>query len=78
MAKKARETSEPKPIDLSHDKLLDSAAAAEALGISKYTINNWRARGTGPRYVRLGDRVLYPMKSLNEFVNSHVVDVSQK
>jgi len=36
------------------DELLSNADAARYLGISKSTLNNWRALDTGPPYVRLG------------------------
>ncbi|MCZ7619255.1 MAG: helix-turn-helix domain-containing protein [Myxococcota bacterium] len=35
-------------------KLYDTTTAAEILGISKRTLETWRVRGGGPRYVSLG------------------------
>ncbi len=35
-------------------KLHDTTSAAALLGISKRTLESWRVRGGGPRYVSLG------------------------
>ncbi len=43
--------------------LLNSEAAAAALGISPVTLKIWRCKGKGPRFIKLGrsprDRVVY-------------------
>ena len=43
--------------------LLNSDAAASALGISPVTLKIWRCKGKGPRFIKLGssprDRVVY-------------------
>ncbi|MGO4521158.1 helix-turn-helix transcriptional regulator [Dyella sp. 2RAF44] len=31
------------------------------------TLSNWRSSGIGPPYIKLGGRVLYPLKALQEF-----------
>lgn len=35
--------------------LLNSQAAASALGISPVTLKIWRCKGKGPRFIKLGD-----------------------
>lgn len=37
-------------------KYLDEAALARRLGVSRRTLQRWRAEGGGPPYVRLGSR----------------------
>ncbi len=37
-------------------KYLDEAALAYRLGVSKRTLQNWRAKGGGPPWTRLGPR----------------------
>jgi predicted DNA-binding transcriptional regulator AlpA len=37
-------------------KYFDEAAMAQRLGVSKRTLQRWRAQGCGPPYVRLGPR----------------------
>lgn len=36
------------------------------------TVEAWRKRGHGPAYIRLGNRYLYPRKSVAEFMESIV------
>ena len=38
------------------------------------TMSQWRHRGEGPRYVRLGGRVLYRGEDLNRFLDERVVE----
>ncbi len=38
------------------------------------TMSQWRHRGEGPRYVRLGGRVLYRGADLNNYLDSLVVE----
>ena len=40
------------------------------------TMAQWRHQGTGPRYVRLGGRVLYRGADLNDYLDSHVIETS--
>lgn len=48
--------SEPVP---SVADLLTTQDVAVALGVSTKTLANYRARGTGPRHIRIGGRVYY-------------------
>lgn len=42
--------------------LLSDASAA--------TVEAWRKRGTGPSYILLGNRYLYPKKAVSEYLES--------
>lgn len=53
---------------------VSTAAAARMLGVAKHTLENWRADGKGPRYVKLGSRVLYPVDELRAFTQSRTCD----
>ena len=44
--------------------------AAHFLGLSVSTLNKMRLNGTGPRYLKLGRRVLYDMRDLEEWAAS--------
>ena len=49
---------------------LDGAGAAAYLGgLSAHTLRNWRTRGVGPRYLRLGDRVVYRIADLDAYLD---------
>lgn len=59
------------------DTLLDTAAAAERLGVSPRTLEKWRQEGKGPAYVRLGSKkVSYRDAALDTFVTRGTVDPS--
>lgn len=56
--------------------VITSAEAANLLGISPRTLSNWRVRGRGPAYVRVGKKrspVLYRICDIEEWINSHLV-----
>jgi excisionase family DNA binding protein len=41
--------------------------AAERLRTSVGTLSNWRVRGEGPRFIKLGRKVLYPLAEIEAF-----------
>lgn len=41
--------------------------AADYLGIAVKTLDNWRSSGRGPRYLKMGARVVYPVTELDTF-----------
>jgi hypothetical protein len=49
---------------------LDTEAAAAFTSISAVQLAEWRSRGGGPRYLKLGRKVLYAVRDLREFVES--------
>ena len=51
--------------------LLDPEAAAAFLNCSVWTLAEWRCKGTGPRFCKLGNRVRYTPASLVEWVEAH-------
>lgn len=50
--------------------LLDPKAAALFLGLSEWTLAEWRCKGNGPRFVKLGNRVRYTPAVLAAWVES--------
>lgn len=57
---------------MSLEKLSYTEIEVEALtGIKRKTLQGWRLRGTGPRWVRAGQRLVrYPANSLRDWINS--------
>jgi len=51
---------------------LDSDQAAEYLGLKRTTLEAWRTRGSGPRFVKLGRLVKYRRSDLDAFIESRV------
>jgi hypothetical protein len=51
--------------------LLKQEQAAEACGLSPRTLERWRYEGRGPRFAKLGKRVLYRPQDLVEWIAAH-------
>ena len=60
--------STPATVSDSRSNLIDVNAAAEILGLKVQTLAAWRLRGRGPKFVRMGRRILYRPAALNAFV----------
>jgi hypothetical protein len=54
--------------------LRPTKAAAIKLNISEATLNTWRSRGRGPKYVKIGGKVFYRDEDLDEFISQNVID----
>jgi predicted DNA-binding transcriptional regulator AlpA len=57
-----------------HINVVDEAGAAALLGIARGTLRNWRSQCRGPRYARLGRRVVYRRADLDEYLNACLVE----
>lgn len=57
-------------------KYFTPAEVSERFGnrISVRTLANWRYLGTGPKFTRLGGRILYPIEALDEWELKRTVD----
>ena len=55
-------------------KPLRDPEAAEFLGVSKGTLPQWRARGQGPRYVKVGRAVRYFEGDLAAFLDARTIE----
>ena len=49
-------------------RYLDTKAAADYLGLSPSTLNRMRVTGDGPRYSKLGRRVIYDVHDLDAWI----------
>lgn len=59
---------------------LNTQEAADYLGIRPNTLEVWRCKHRGPKYSKIGSRVLYAMEDLESFFNAKAVytrDVSR-
>lgn len=57
---------------------LDTTAAAAYLGgIAVRTLANWRVRGIGPSYVRVGTRIAYLVEDLDAWLLAHREEASR-
>lgn len=57
---------EPPPL-----ALLDPEGAAAFLHCSTWTLAEWRCKGTGPRFCKLGNRVRYSPEVLTAWIEAH-------
>jgi predicted DNA-binding transcriptional regulator AlpA len=48
--------------------------AAALLGVSESLLRKWEHEGKGPKFTRVGRAVLYPARSLAEWLESHATD----
>lgn len=48
---------------------------SELWGLPEKTLSDWRSRGIGPAYIRLGRHVRYRPSDLKRFEKSRLVDV---
>lgn len=60
---------------MSHNYLTPTEVSERFRGrISVRTLANWRYLGTGPKFTRLGGRILYPIEALDEWEQKRTVD----
>lgn len=55
-----------------NNSCLSSKDAAEYIGVSTRMLNNWRYRGTGPKYIRTGavkSPVVYRIRELDAWLD---------
>lgn len=50
-----------------HHRYLNTQEVAERLRLSEGTLANWRTRGEGPQYVKLGRKVLYAVAEIDDY-----------
>ncbi len=53
-------------------RFLNSEEAADYLGLQRTTLEAWRCRGGGPRFVKLGRAVRYRQADLDEWIESRI------
>jgi excisionase family DNA binding protein len=56
------------PIDRRADRFLSTKQAAEYLNLARPTLERWRVYGGGPKFTKLGRRILYDKSALDSFV----------
>lgn len=56
---------------------LNTEEAAAYLGIKRNTLEVWRCKHKGPRYSKIGTRVLYDVNDLEAFFLARAVDTME-
>jgi predicted DNA-binding transcriptional regulator AlpA len=52
----------------SNNELLRESEVADLLSVSVWTLRYWRRHDRGPRWARLGGRIVYPARLLAEHI----------
>lgn len=68
LRRKGQQNSAASTVNYIDAGLLTASAAADLLGLDARTLNNWRYRGIGPVFIRLGGKVRYSVIDLNAYV----------
>jgi len=53
-----------------HTDFMTTEQAAQFLGLRPNTLEIWRFRGTGPKFVKLGRAVRYRLADLEDFIQA--------
>lgn len=69
-------TRQPKASPQSRAGLATTAEVAEYLGIPPHTLVQWRYRGTGPRYIRVGKHVRYRWPDVDKWLDENATEPS--
>jgi excisionase family DNA binding protein len=51
--------------------LIDEAALAARLGVSRSTLQSWRYSGRGPRFIKLGRMVRYRVADVDAYLSAN-------
>lgn len=54
--------------------LRSTKEAAEKIKVAEKTMVTWRCRGRGPKYVKIGGKVLYCDEHLDQYITENVID----
>jgi hypothetical protein len=56
----------------------EQEAASQFLGVSAATLRAWRSQGRGPRFARLGRRVVYLITDLEAYLAANCVETESR
>jgi Helix-turn-helix domain len=57
-------------------ELLTERETAPLLRLTVKTLQSWRALKKGPRFVRVGRRVLYPRAEIERFITTNTIETT--
>ena len=55
---------------------LNRADAAEYIGVTKATLATWASLGKGPKFIKLGGKVVYLQRHLDDWMESRATNCS--
>lgn len=54
-------------------ELMTQPETAEYLRVAEHTLENWRYRKTGPRFIKAGGRVVYRRSDIDEWLDENTI-----
>lgn len=60
------------------ERYLNDRELAKLTGLAVQTLRNWRCKGRGPAYVKVGRRVIYPVDDVLRFMEARKIDPEAK
>jgi hypothetical protein len=56
---------------MQQEVLINQRTLSDRWSVSERTLERWRWRGHGPRYIKLGNRVMYKLEDIEDYENVH-------
>ncbi len=53
---------------------MNTRAAAKYMGVAAGTLEQWRCKGKGPAYIRVGGKIVYARSTLTDYLRRHTVE----
>lgn len=53
------------------DRLMTAVEVADAIGIKAGTLGNWRTKGRGPRFMKIGRGIYYDPSDIREWLSGY-------
>ena len=57
--------------DLAHKRYLSSKEVEEVYGLTTRTLQTWRSKPFGPRFVKIDRKVLYDVRDIESFLEGY-------
>jgi predicted DNA-binding transcriptional regulator AlpA len=56
------------------EQVINDVAAARFLGLGVQTLRNYRSHRKGPKYIKIGGRIVYRVADLEKFLDEHTIN----
>lgn len=56
---------------MQQEVLINQRTLSDRWAVSERTLERWRWRGCGPRYIKLGNKVMYKIEDVEDYENVH-------
>lgn len=59
---------------MDNNQIFNNRTAAQFLNINPSTLAKWRCKHKGPRYSKIGKRIIYELKDLLEYIETNKIN----